>query len=360
MVKCNKCSKEAVVKLHYNKTDLCGNCFCGQFENRVKNANKEFKLIKLNQKIAVGISGGKDSAAMLYILHKIIEKVHGTTLQPILIDEGILGYRNEAIKKAQLLCEKLGLELKVFSYRDGFKLTMDEIMDLKKANPATGFERSCTYCGVFRKTLLNKAALELKADTLAIGHNLDDIAQTFLMNMFHNEPERLKRFDVINDEVEGFVPRIKPLIYNPEKEVALYCELKGLPYFRGECPYSNESFRGEIKNFLNDLEKKFPGVKFNLLRAYLSMRGELQKAVEFDRMFPNYEKNINMESMVQMLMGGEEKKAKSARPSSTITKCKNCGQNSSTDLCKACSFVLEIERKKMEIGNKKKGSPIKN
>ena len=133
-----------------------------------------------------------------------------------------------------------------------------------------------------------------------------------------------------------------------------------MPYFRGECPYSNESFRGEIKNFLNDLEKKFPGVKFNLLRAYLSMRGELQKAVEFDRMFPNYEKNINMESMVQMLMGGEEKKAKSARPSSTITKCKNCGQNSSTDLCKACSFVLEIERKKMEIGNKKKGSPIKN
>lgn len=344
MVKCANCGKNAVIRLGYNKTDLCGNCFCSQFENRVKMANRDFKLIKLNQTVGVGVSGGKDSAAMLFVLSHIVKKIHGTKLIPILIDEGISGYRDRAILKARELCGSLGLELQVFSYNTGFSLSMDEIMEMKKANPSAGFERSCTYCGVFRKSLLNKAALELGCDTLAIGHNADDIAQTFLMNLMHNEPDRLRRFDVINDEAEGFVPRIKPLIYNLEKEAALYCELKKLPYHRGECPYSKESFRGEVKDFLNELEGKFPGVKFNLLRSYLAMRKELAKAGEFDKMFPQTSELAEIAG----LNGSAhrlEKKTKRA-----IMKCKKCGQNSSSELCKACSF-LEF------INSGKKGMP---
>ncbi|MEK6954277.1 MAG: TIGR00269 family protein [Candidatus Micrarchaeota archaeon] len=382
MVKCANCSKEAVVRLSYNKTDLCGNCFCDLFENRVKSANRDFKLITLNQKVGVGVSGGKDSAALLYVLSHIVKNIHGTTLIPILIDEGISGYRDQAILKARELCDSLDLQLRIFSYKDGFKLSMDEIMKMKKANPTGGYERSCTYCGVFRKTLLNKAALELGCDTLAIGHNADDIAQTFLMNLLHNEPDRLKRFDVINDEVEGFVPRIKPLIYNLEKEAALYCELKELPYHRGECPYSNESFRGEIKNFLNGLEQKFPGVKFNLLRSYLAMRKELEKASNFERMFPNGEGFEDMEMFIKAVgmadpslkIAGfsDDAPSKSKNEYSNDTepqisgskhdlshkisfkkstaskyqKCKNCGQNSSTGLCKACSFIESINEKR--------------
>jgi len=354
MVKCNNCSREAVVKLHYNKTDLCENCFCSQFENRVKMANRDFRLVRLNQKVGVGISGGKDSAALLFVLSRMVENIHGTTLVPILIDEGIAGYRDQAILKAKELCSQLNLPLKVFSYKDGFKLSMDEIMEMKKANPSAGFERSCTYCGVFRKTLLNKAALQMGCDSLAIGHNADDIAQTFLMNLLHNEPDRLKRFDVINDEVEGFVPRIKPLIYNLEKEAALYCELKGLPYHRGECPYSNESFRGEIKDFLNGLEKKFPGVKFNLLRSYLSMRKELSKAREFDRMFPKMEGGAEIAGLVgemasetipsskRMESQMQSQRVQIKNAAAQIRKCARCGQNSSAEMCKACEFVEAI------------------
>ncbi len=335
MARCSNCSRNAVVKLHYNKIDLCENCFCEQFENRVRQANKDFKLIRLKQRIAVGISGGKDSAAMLHVMNRIVRNVHGTELVPILIDEGIKGYRDKAIEKAEALCGMERLELRKYSYKDRFGLAMDEIMKMKRENPEEEFERSCTYCGVFRKTLLNKAALELHANSLAIGHNADDIAQTFMMNLLHNEPERLKRSDIVNDEVEGFVPRIKPMIYNPEKEVALYCELKGLPYFRGDCPYANESFRGEVKTFLNDLEMKFPGVKFNLLRSYLSMRGELQKAEEFERMFSESDVNIGGNAGMLMKAYKSEKTA--------ILKCTNCGQNTSTNKCKACSFISDLE-----------------
>ena len=319
MVKCSRCSRKAQVKLGYTKTDLCSRCFCNLFENRIKQANRQFKLIRLNQKIAVGISGGKDSAAMLYVLSKMVKTIHGTKLLPILIDEGIVGYRKNAIKKAKELCKKLGLKLTIRSFKEYFGKDLDGILRKRDAtlgkkgsnlkSPKDNSERSCTYCGVLRKWALNKAALDMKADALAIGHNADDIAQTFLMNLMHNEPGRLERFSVINEEREGFVKRIKPLIFNLEKECALYCELKDIPYYRGECPYSKESFRGEIKNLLNSTEEKFPGIKFNLLNSYL----ELKK------------------TMVEKKKGG-------ASP----VKCAKCGQNSSERICKACELIADL------------------
>ncbi|MFH0971560.1 MAG: TIGR00269 family protein [Candidatus Micrarchaeota archaeon] len=337
MPKCANCKKNAVVELEYNKTHLCENCFCDQFENRVRQANKEFKLIKLNQKIGVALSGGKDSSAMLYVLHRIVKNVHGTTLVPILIDEGIEEHRLDAIAKAQELCDKLHLPLHIRTFKDAYGLEIDRVVELKQNMPEEKFQRNCTYCGVFRKNLLNKAALELGCDSLAIGHNADDIAQTFLMNMLHNEPERMKRFDVINDETEGFAPRMKPLIYNPEEECALYCKFKKLPFYRCGCPHATESFRMEIKLFLNDLEKRFPGVKFNLLRSYLAMNGELRK-----------------------LRGFEEKYGKALGPNSIgrgILKCKRCGQNSSTGICKSCAFREEILGLKAKFG--KSGRKLK-
>ncbi|MFH1257405.1 MAG: TIGR00269 family protein, partial [Candidatus Micrarchaeota archaeon] len=180
-------------------------------------------------------------------------------------------------------------------------------------------------------------ALELGCDSLAIGHNADDIAQTFLMNMLHNEPERMKRFDVINDETEGFIPRIKPLIYNPEEECSLYCKFRKIPHYKCGCPHAGESFRLEIKLFLNDLERKFPGVKFNLLRSYLAMNAELRKLKEFEAEYGKISKPNSIER--------------------TILRCKRCGQNTSTNVCKACTFrekILGIKEKFAKTGKKMK------
>ena len=330
MIKCSCCGRKAEIRLGYTKTDLCGRCFCRLFENRIKQANRQFRLIRLNQKIAVGISGGKDSAAMLYVLSKMAKTIHGTKLIPVLIDEGIGGYRKNAIKKAKELCKLLHLKLKIYTFKKYFGKDLDAIIKKrdaallgKKSNDSksqkNNFERSCTYCGVLRKWALNKAALDLHADALAIGHNADDIAQTFLMNLMHNEPGRLERFSVINEEREGFVKRIKPLIFNLEKECALYCEFKKLPYYRGECPYSKESFRGEIKNLLNNTEEKFPGIKFNLVNSYLDLRERLERA-----------------------------NGKSGKPGTVknfqIPKCAKCGQNSAERTCKACRLLENLKK----------------
>jgi len=308
MVICTKCEKrDAVVNLAYNASDLCSPCFIDQFENRVYRANRDFKLIQRGDRVAVGVSGGKDSAALLFVLTKIAKHV-GAEVVPILVDEGIKGYRDEAMKKAQELCKIVGLELTIVPYSEVYGVTMDQANAKKDKLQWRG---SCTYCGVFRKQALNTASHKLKCTKMAVGHNADDIAQTIFMNFMRNEPSRFLRFGATGGVVERnkFVMRIKPLIYNTEKECAIYCTLRGLPFHLAECPYSSDSFRGEIKDFLNKLEEKHPGTKFNIVRSFLAMKE---------------------------LIGDAQVKEKD------LKHCTKCGEPCGGEVCKACQFTEEL------------------
>ncbi|NUN11600.1 TIGR00269 family protein [Candidatus Micrarchaeota archaeon] len=309
MVECIRCGKEAVVELRYCKEDLCQYCFKELFEKRVWKANKDFSLVTRGDRIVVGVSGGKDSSALLFVLHKMAKKIGDVEIIPVLVNEGIEGYRNKAIEKARELCEKLGYELNIVSYKETVGFSMDEVMKVRGPNG----HKSCTYCGVFRKNGLNQAALDFKANKLAIGHNADDTSQTFLMNLLRNETHRITKFGSQTSEEEGLVKRIKPLIYCLEKECAWYCEAAELPYYLGECPYANESFRGESKEFLNELEEKYPGVKFNLLHSFLSIQEELKKNPVEEKPF---------------------------------LKCASCGNPCAGVKCKKCEFVEELTSKK--------------
>ena len=281
---CSKCSRNAsAVNLAYSGLDLCPNCFCTLFERRVAKANRDFSMLRRGETVAIAISGGKDSAAMLHVLAKMARKIGGITLVPILIDEGIAGYRDQAIKKAEKLCKEHGLALRVKSYKDFAGFTLDEMIKLRNASKDPGLStlRACTICGIFRRYLINKAALEAGADKVAVGHNADDVAQTFLMNILRSDPESLERFSPLasNEDAGGkFVPRIKPLIYVPERECALYCEFKGLAYHLGECPNSGEAFRGLVKDFLNEGEARYPGMKFNVLNSFLRFKKTCSRA----------------------------------------------------------------------------------
>ncbi len=312
MVDCNKCEKrEAVTQLRYSKSDLCTQCFFNYFEDRVFKANREFELVQHGDKVAVGVSGGKDSAALLFSLTKVAKKV-GAQLFPVLVDEGIAGYRDEAAKKAEALCEMLGFKLQVVRYEDLFSTTMD------KANANRGkvkWRGACSYCGVFRKHALNAAALELKCNKLAVGHNADDVAQTILMNLTRNEPARFLRFGAVSGVVERtrFATRIKPLVYVTEKECALYCDLRGLPFHLAECPYSSDSYRGDVKDFLNKLELKHPGTKFNVVKSFLAMK-QLAKLEENEQ---------------------------------SINTCTQCGSPCGGNTCKACEFKKELQAQRI-------------
>ncbi|AFD00777.1 TIGR00269 family protein [Methanocella conradii HZ254] len=263
-MKCDKCGKEAVIYQRYSGMHLCAAHEIADVERKVKKRMRQEKMVIPGDHVAVGMSGGKDSAATLSILAETFGKRPEIKFTAITIDEGIEGYRNFSIPKVKELCDRLGVPHVVVSFKDEVGCTLDDMLKRERK------EASCTYCGVFRRMLLNKKAREIGANKLATGHNLDDDAQTVLLNVLNGDVERLARLRPSRIQ-EGLVPRIKPLMDIPEREIALYAFLKKLPFYLGECPYAHESLRGEVKDMLNDFESRHPGTKYSIMRGFDSI-----------------------------------------------------------------------------------------
>jgi uncharacterized protein (TIGR00269 family) len=265
------------------------------FDKRVRKTIREFGMLKKGDRVAVGMSGGKDSCALLHSLAKLNLPIE---LVAITIDEGIKNYREKTLLNAKKECEKLGIEHVVFKFKKEAGLTMDEIVGRYEDIP-------CSHCGVLRRYLLNKGAREVRATKLATGHNLDDVAQTVMMNIMRNEPSRLARFIDPFIRSDKFVPRIRPLMKTPEKEVAIYALLRGVELDNVDCPYARFAFRGQVRKMLNETEEKYPGTKFRIVNSFLEMEGALRSKFK----------------------------------DSEVSECKSCRQPSANELCQFCKRV---------------------
>ena len=136
--------------------------------------------------VLVAVSGGKDSAVLLDAIVDLIGKRRDVTIVAGTVDEGIEGYRPPSIECAASLCDRLGVEHHVVTYPELSFLEMDEVVQrlptvVEKDKDAP--RMACSYCGVFRRQGINHLAERVGADVIALGHNLDDMAQTVLMNM---------------------------------------------------------------------------------------------------------------------------------------------------------------------------------
>ena len=262
-------------------------------------------MIKKNERIAIGLSGGKDSTVLMHSLVKLRESLP-FELIAITINEGIEGYRNKTLEVAKKEAEALGVEHHVFSYKKEVGLTLDEIMQRKKDNIP------CSYCGVIRRRLLNKAARELNADKLAMGHNLDDMAQTVLMNIMRNEPLRLARLDEPLLEDAKFITRIRPLMLTPEKEIAIYAITNGMEIDFQECPYARHAFRAHIREQLNETEERYAGTKFKIVNSFLAMQKLLRKGISDNEILE-------------------------------IKYCKNCKEPTANEMCVFCGMIEDLQ-----------------
>ena len=134
----------------------------------------------------------------------------------------------------------------------------------------------CSHCGILRRYLLNRAAKEVKATKLATGHNLDDLAQTIMMNIMKSETSRLARLNEPMLKNSKFVQRIRPLMVTPEREVAIYAIMKEIELDRLECPYAKFAFRASVRKIVNETEEKYPGTKFKIVNSFLEMEDALR------------------------------------------------------------------------------------
>lgn len=263
---CSKChERPSVFHRAYSGERLCAPCFRSSLKERVQGAINRFRMLDHWSRVAVAVSGGKDSLALLHVLKEIEDETHGSDLIAITVDEGIAGYRDEAVGIAERACRRLGVEWRLVSFRDLFGRSMDEIAAEDRVLGA------CTFCGVLRRRALNEAARQAGADRLATGHTLDDMAQSALLNLLRGDVGKMATLDPGGSTSPGFVRRIKPLCEVPERETALYAYLGGFELQGVACPYAGEAMRGDARAFLSQMEARRPGTLFTTYNTALKL-----------------------------------------------------------------------------------------
>jgi len=304
---CSKCGKPAIYLRRYTSEYLCGTCLVDTTIDRVRRTINKQKMFREDDRIVVAISGGKDSAVLLHILHHIEYAFPDSTIIPVTIDEGIQGYRNKALESAESLTRSLGLSLQIFSFQNLFDYTLDEIVRLKPSKSVG----ACSYCGVLRRRALNIAAKELGADVLAIGHNLDDEAQTVLMNILRGDSSRIVRTNVSReDSIPGLVPRVKPITELSERDIVAYAYYLHLPYHNVPCPYAEAAYRNDVRDFLNEMEYRRPGTLLATIRSSEAITEAFKQSLQ----------------------------------KWSFTTCERCKTPSPSRICKACEMLETIRR----------------
>lgn len=304
-MKCSFCNKNAIYSRRNDGKDYCEAHFKRDIEKKVRRTMSKYKLIRPGDKVAIALSGGKDSANALYFLTKIFKGNPKVELIAITLDQGIEGETEKNVEISKKLCKKFEVLHYVFSFSEEFGSTVDNI----KRSDKTGF---CAICGSLRRYLLNKKARELGCTKVVTGHNLDDECQSIIMNLLKGDLIKFSRTGAMPGLIrnEGFVPRIKPLIMVQEEESRLFAELNGMDVNYCACKYMKfNALRGEAKKFINNLEKRSPGLKYSLLEA-------TNKIVEMIR---------------PELKSGE------------IGKCKKCGEPTSQKICKKCMILEGVQ-----------------
>jgi len=261
-MQCNKCRREAVLFQEYSGQHLCIQHFEADVEAKAKHEIRRHQWMIPGDHIAVALSGDQSSSALLYFLKKLTSDRRDIRISAISIDEGIAGYRDPAY--AMRIAELLDTECITGSFQESFETTIDEISHTK------GTALSCTYCRVLRNFLLNRIAMEHGMTKLALGHTLDEGAVSVLKNVLQGNPEIL-----VSSEraVRGIIPRIRPFISVPHKEVALYAGLHVKGYNQPRCPCNNKPFEEDVQVMLNEFTIRHPATKYALLSLEKNLAG---------------------------------------------------------------------------------------
>ena len=317
---CDRCGREAVMHAAYSGSHLCGDHLRRSVEKRVRRRIREDGLLGDDATPedpvtwVVGLSGGKDSVVLTQILAETFGRDPRIELVALSIHEGIEGYRDASLDACRELTEQLDIRHEVVTYEDELGVRMDDVAEDDPLDMAP-----CAYCGVFRRDLLSTYAEAFDADLLLTGHNLDDEAQTALMNFLEGDVKQIaKHFDASlgplpdRGENDDFVPRAKPLRDVPEKEVALYAHLADLPAHITECPHAEEAFRGTIQRLLLELEENHPGTRHSIMAGYEELAA--LTAEEYRE-------------------GGDRE----------TNDCERCGSTTSGRICRKCRLVEAVE-----------------
>ena len=217
----------------------------------VRRCVEDYNMIEAGDKIGVGVSGGKDSLALLYFLAELRKYNHNPfEVEAITIDMGF-GMDFTPIQK---LCDRLEVPLHIVQTQIG-PIVFDH---RKEKNP-------CSMCAKMRRGALNQALLENGLNKLALGHHYDDAVETFMMSLLYEG--RISCFQPVTDLDRTGIIQIRPMLYLHEKTIDGFATRMELPVVHNRCPVDKRTKREEIKKLVYDLSATYPDLKERVFGA---------------------------------------------------------------------------------------------
>lgn len=308
-MKCAVCRGPAVIDLRRHNANFCADHFLKFCRDQVVRAIDDHAMIEPGDRVLVAVSGGKDSLALWDILLELGYDTEGMT-----IGLGIGDYSVASTEAAVAFADQRGLTLRRVDLREDYGY------DIPTASAVTN-RVPCSSCGLSKRHLIDKVALDGGYDVVATGHNLDDEAAVLFGNVLHWHTEYLGRQQPTLAERVGragsgserrFFPRkVKPLVRLAERETAAYCVLRGIDYIVEECPMAEGNRHLRYKEALNAVEAASPGAKQAFYFGFL------------DRAAPRFAPDA-------------------AGADGELRACGRCGSPTTGDVCAFCRLVERV------------------
>jgi len=252
---CRVCKQRAAVEVRRHHAAFCPDHFIEHVQRQVARTIHDYRMFGSEDRLLLGVSGGKDSLALWDILTELGYEVDGAYLHL-----GIGGYSADSLALAEGFAANRNLRLSIIDLPVDYGFSIPEAA-------ATQGRSACSVCGLSKRYLLNEAATGY--DVLVMGHNLDDEAATLLGNVLKWNTEYLGRQAPVLPAVEGLARKVKPLIRVAERETAAYAVLRGIEYEVEECPLVAGNKVNRLKERLNVLEEQSSGIKQQFLFGFL-------------------------------------------------------------------------------------------
>ena len=298
-MKCRKCGRAATLELRRHNAAFCAEDFLEFFRNQVREAIRRHRMFTRDERVLVAVSGGKDSLALWDVL---IDDGYDTT--GLYLDLGIFDYSVESRSRCEAFASRRGVPLIVRRVADEAGAPVPVIKQVTRRPP-------CSGCGLSKRYLMNRTALEQGLPVVATGHNLDDEAATLFGSVMHWQTEALPRQSpALASTHPKLVRRVKPLYRLSERETAAYAFLRRIDYIVDECPFAAGATSIAHKEMLNRMEDASPGAKHNFLFGFL------------EKARPAFERAERAE----------------------LHECARCGQVTTSTVCAFCKLADQVKR----------------
>jgi uncharacterized protein (TIGR00269 family) len=247
--KCRVCGEPAIIDLPRHNANFCADHLLQLCRRQVEKAIADHDMLSPDDRILVAVSGGKDSLAVWDLLLDLGYRADG-----LYLGLGIGEYSDVSYDYTRVFADERGLALRTIDLRDEYGYDVPTAAKVTRRVP-------CSACGLSKRHLFDRAAIDGGYDVVVTGHNLDDEAAVLFGNTLRWDVEYLARQLPVLPARDGFPRKVKPLVRLTEREMAAWCIVRGIDYQVEECPMAYGNKHLAYKEALNSIERGSPGSK---------------------------------------------------------------------------------------------------